>query len=176
MALRPYDRTGLVIHKTGCPICRAFFLHASEAILVEDLTYLKTCKRRDSANLDLEKELQRLKDRVKRRDNEIAQLRSQLAARHEQHGDDSMVLDEDHTGHGDARTSKKRRTDENTRTPASRTDSVSGASGNTTSEPSHPGTGINADARHDPGQVTTSGQELGGGYAGQPHGYMGPTP
>ncbi|KAI0039906.1 hypothetical protein FA95DRAFT_1612203 [Auriscalpium vulgare] len=143
-----YDHmTKQVIHKTGCPICRAYFLHVSEAILVEDASYIAASKKREGANQDHEKEIQRLKDRLRRREDEIERLRAQLAARHDQHGDDAMSLGEDQPAPGDGRSSRKRRAGEHAEALAPRTETPRVAA----SEAPRPATGTTSAVVHDPG-------------------------
>ncbi|KAI0039285.1 hypothetical protein FA95DRAFT_1612689 [Auriscalpium vulgare] len=131
-----YDHiTRQTVHKKGCRVCRDFFLHASEAILVGDVTYIEACKTRDGVNLDdLERDVQRLRDRLRRRDEEITQLRDKLAAMHNDHGDDAMSLEEDHPASNETRTSKKRRAEGGTEAGSSRAE----APRNAVSEPPQP--------------------------------------
>ncbi|KAI0048605.1 hypothetical protein FA95DRAFT_1605110 [Auriscalpium vulgare] len=157
-----YDHmTRQIVHRAGCRICRDFFLHASEALLVDDVTYLEACKLRDhEANHDLEKEVQRLKDRVRRREDEIEKLRSQLAAVHERHGDDAMSLGEDHPAPVDTRATKKRRADDAVRTASNSAEAPRNAAG----EAPQP---VAGDTANDPGPPQAPG------YA-QPGPFMGP--
>ncbi|KAI0042951.1 hypothetical protein FA95DRAFT_1609773 [Auriscalpium vulgare] len=104
--------TKQALHRKGCVLCLEIFRHASEAVLAGNVTYIEVCKAREGANPDFEKDIQCLKERVRRRDDEIAQLRSQLDVMHRQHGDEAMLIGDDHPAPTDTRTSKKRRADD----------------------------------------------------------------
>ncbi|KAI0039993.1 hypothetical protein FA95DRAFT_1612153, partial [Auriscalpium vulgare] len=167
--------TKQALHRKGCVLCLEFFRHASEAVLAGDVTYIEACKEREGANSDFEKEIQRLKDRVRRRDDEIAQLRRQLETMHQQHGDEAMVIGDEHVAPADTRTSKKRRADDT----VDRGSRGAGAPHEAASETPPPATSSTSGAASGPGVYASTSQGMsgfGGGHPMQPNVFAAPMP